>query len=78
MWQWLFFYLLHITRACDIKVHRAGSHLITHHSCSLGSCEDKKAECGGWGDHCVGGDYENWMKDNCPKTCGYCDGGTGM
>merc|ERR1719402_2051333 len=42
-----------------------------------GKCEDKKAECGGWGDHCVGGDYENWMKDNCPKTCGTCDDGTG-
>merc|ERR1719402_821558 len=41
-----------------------------------GTCEDKKAHCGGWEVYCVGGDYENWMKDNCPKTCGRCDGGT--
>ena len=39
------------------------------------TCEDKRTDCGGLGDYCVG-QYENWMKENCPKTCGLCVGGT--
>ena len=39
-----------------------------------GSCTDKKAEsCAGWKNagYC-NGQYANYMKDNCKKSCGYC------
>jgi len=32
-------------------------------------CENKDSRCDTWKQHCQGGKYEDWMKDNCCKTC---------
>merc|ERR1719477_538008 len=40
-----------------------------------GGCQDKEANCGYWKDqgHCTGGEWGEYMAENCPKSCGKCD-----
>ncbi|XP_032241949.1 MAM and LDL-receptor class A domain-containing protein 1 [Nematostella vectensis] len=42
------------------------------------ACADKSQHCAGWkaSGYCKG-HYEDYMKNNCFKTCGYCGGGGG-
>lgn len=39
-------------------------------------CEDKIAECPGYGSSVCTGTYEEWAKENCAKMCGFCTGGS--
>ncbi|XP_025113419.1 uncharacterized protein LOC112575657 [Pomacea canaliculata] len=39
-------------------------------------CEDKIAECPGYGSSVCTGTYEAWAKENCAKMCGFCTGGS--
>ena len=41
-------------------------------------CQDNPTyanDCPDWKDEfCISDDWTEWMKENCYKTCGYCDG----
>jgi hypothetical protein len=37
-------------------------------------CVDQDtAMCPQWGDHCAGEEVRSYVRNNCPKTCGFCD-----
>ena len=37
-------------------------------------CNDKHPKCSvQWMNNCNDSQYEKWMEENCPKTCGKCD-----
>ncbi|XP_070574803.1 zinc metalloproteinase nas-4-like isoform X2 [Ptychodera flava] len=40
-----------------------------------GDCADKENDCGYWATtgYCTSGQYVDWMKENCPKSCNSCD-----
>jgi len=65
-----------VTAFCTVGVACPGT------KCSGGggggnTCVDKESSCPNWKNagYCTG-TYKDYMKQNCPKSCGYCGGGT--
>ena len=42
----------------------------------LTGCQDNNNECPTWArnGHCRGGQWQNYMKTNCKRSCGLCNG----
>ena len=45
---------------------------ITSESSDRNKCKDENYYCPYWKDDCFTSKFKDWMKKECPETCGYC------